>query len=186
MTKKLLAVSCASLLLLIQPQQLLAQDAIVTDDPASHEHNAAKTEATVARNTIVQDNWEALKTVPVGDEVYVETRNGKRSKGRLRSVTDTTLTLSGNNQPVSFDQPTIKKIYRIVNGGSRAKNTLVGTAIGTGIGVGIVAILLASTGGSDSTGEIVAIGMLVGAGLGAGVGVLSGKGNKKVLIYESK
>ncbi|MCI0663579.1 MAG: hypothetical protein L0220_21155 [Acidobacteria bacterium] len=186
MTKKLIAMIYVSLLLLIQPQLLLAQDAIAPEVPATLEGNTANKEDISALNEITQDRWEAVKSVPVGDEITVETRDGKKAKGRLASVTDTTLTLSGKQQPVSFDQPAIRKVHRKVIGGSRAKNTLIGTAIGTGVGGGVAAVLLAATGGSDSTGEILAVGMLVGAGVGSGIGALIGKGEQKVLIYEAK
>lgn|GEM_PF-2859979 len=182
MTKKLIAVFCASLLLLIQPQLLLAQDAIAPENPAT----SGKTAPDAVIKDGRQDDWEAVKRVPVGDEIIVETRDGKKTKGRLASITDTTMTISGQPQPLSFDQPSIKKVFRKVIGGSRGKNTLIGTAIGTGVGGGIAAILLASTGGSDATGEILGIGMLIGAGIGSGLGALTGKGEKKVLIYEAK
>jgi hypothetical protein len=204
----MIAVSCVSLMLLIQLQVLLAQSADAQDKSAMIESDAANNKDLLnhaiarenpaaterqangqnlsAQDAIAKDNWDAVKSIPVGDEITIETRDGKRMKGRMSTITDTTLTFSSNNRPVDLNQPEIKKIYRQAAGGSRGKNTLVGTAIGTGIGAGIVAILLASTGGSDSTGEIVAIGMLLGGGIGAGVGVLSGKGEKKVLIYEAK
>jgi hypothetical protein len=209
MTRKMIAVICVSLLLLIQPQVLLAQSADAQDKPAitesdtannkdflNHDETAREIPAATdrkangknlsAQDAIAKDNWDEVKRIPVGDEITIETTDGKRIKGRMSSITGTSLTFSSNNRSVDLDQPEIKKIYRQAAGGSRGKNTLVGTAIGTGIGAGIMAILLASTGGSDSTGEIIAVGMLLGAGIGAGVGVLSGKGEKKVLIYEAK
>jgi len=165
----------------------LAQDAIAPENPVtSREIVAPNAVIKDGRQDSKQDDWEAVKRVPVGDEITVETKDGKKTNGRVASITDTTMTISGQPQPLSFDQPSIKKVYRKVIGGSRAKNTLIGTAIGTGVGGGIAAVLLAATGGSDATGEILGIGMLIGAGIGSGLGALTGKGEKKVLIFEAK
>jgi|SRR5262245_30712687 len=185
MTKKLLVVSCASLLLSIQAQVLLAQDACAQDKPDITESIAINSNALLSNQeaAIAQDNWEAVKSIPVGDEITVETRDGKRFKGRMSNITGTTLTFSLKNRQVSLDQPEIKKIYRQVTGGSRAKNSLLGTAIGTGIGAGIAAFIMANYG--DVDGDFFAITMAFGAGIGAGVGVFF-KGSKKVLIYEIK
>jgi hypothetical protein len=209
MTKKMIAVICASLLLLIQPQVLIAQgaeaqnkpaitesdvannkalliqDAIAQENPAGKERDAANRKNISDQETaIAKDNWDAVKSIPVGDEITIETRDGKRMKGRMSSITGTTLTFSSNNRPVDLDQPEIKKIYRQVTGGSRAKNSLLGTAIGAGIGAGI-ALFFVATYGEDVDADDFATTMGFGAGIGAGVGVLF-KGSKKILIYEVK
>ncbi|MCI0663580.1 MAG: hypothetical protein L0220_21160 [Acidobacteria bacterium] len=184
MTKKMIAVSCASFLLLIQPQVLLAQDGIAQDNPAAIERNVANSKGLSPQDAVAQDNWEAVRSIPAGDEITVETRDGKRMKGRMSGISGTTLTFSSKNRPVSLDQPEIKKIYRQVTGGSRAKNSLLGTAIGAGIGAGIGLFFVAAYGeGVDADAFATLMGF--GAGIGAGVGVLF-KGSKKLLIYEVK
>jgi hypothetical protein len=209
-TNKMLALSCVCLLLLIHPRAIWAQSADAQDKSASTESSATNINSlssqnrnapdyliTIERNeanskkletesAVAQDNWEAVKRIPVGDEITVETRDGKQVKGRMSNISETSLTISSNKQPVSFDQPAIKNIYRRAIGGSRLKNTLLGSAVGTGIGGLIMAVVLASSGGSDSTGEGIAIGMALGAGIGTAVGLLTGKGDKKVLVYQAK
>jgi hypothetical protein len=202
MKKKLVVMSCVSLLILIQPQVLLAQGNIAQDKPVLTESNTANQEAiareksTVSENegassknlppqevALARDNWEALKSIPVGDEITVETRDGKRTNGRMSSITATTLTISRKNQALNFDQPEIKKIFRQVTGGSRGKNSLLGTAIGAAIGAGIAGFFMAALGDADA--RFLAFTMGFGASIGAGVGALF-KGSKKILIYEVK
>jgi hypothetical protein len=208
MTKRLIRTSCASLLLLIQPQVLLAQvpatiaqdkpaideasrnglssqETTAQDRPITSEHTGANSGNLTAQHAVAQDYWEAVKSIPVGDEIILETRDGNSAKGRLRGVDNTGLTLSGKKQLESFDRPTIKKIYRKVTGGSRVKNTLIGTGVGTGVGLVAVATLIAST-GSEGTVDILFVGMMIGAGVGAAIGAITGKGEKKVLIYEAR
>jgi hypothetical protein len=202
MKKKLVVMSCVSLLILIQPQVRLAQGNVAQDKPVLTESNAANQDA-MARETspvsesegasnknlppqevaLARDNWEALKSIPVGDEITVETRDGKRTNGRMSSITATTLTISRKNQALNFDQPEIKKIFRQVSGGSRGKNSLLGTAIGAAIGAGIAGFFMAALGDADV--RFLAFTMGFGASIGAGVGALF-KGSKKILIYEVK
>src|SRR5262245_4578557 len=184
MTKKMITViSCASLLL-IQPQILLAQDGITQDIPAALERNVAISKEVSSQDAIAQDNWEAVRSIPAGDEITVVTRDGKQLKGRMSGISGPTLSFTSKNRPVSLDQPEIKKIYRQVTGGSRAKNSLLGTGIGAGIGAGIGLFFVAAY-GEDVDGDFFATLMGFGAGIGAGVGVLF-KGSKKLLIYEVK
>ena len=183
MTKKMITISCASLLL-IQPQILLAQDGIAQDNPAAIERNVANSKEISSQDAIAQDSWEAVGSIPAGDEITVVTRDGKQMKGRMSGISGTTLSITSKNRPVSIDQPEIKKIYRQVTGGSRAKNSLLGTGIGAGIGAGIGLFFVAAY-GEDVDGDFFATLMGFGAGIGAGVGVLF-KGSKKLLIYEVK
>ena len=183
MTKKMITLSCA-FLLLIQPQVLFAQDGIAQDNPAAIERSVANSEGRSSQDAIAQDNWEAVRSIPAGDEITVVTRDGKQMKGRMSGISGTTLSFTSKNRPVNIDQPEIKKIYRQVTGGSRAKNSLLGTGIGASIGAGIGLFFVAAYGeGVDA--DAFATLMAFGAGIGAGVGVLF-KGSKKLLIYEVK
>jgi hypothetical protein len=209
MTKKLFAVSCVSLLLLIQPQILLAQSAHVQDKPATTESDAANkallNEKVIAQDrpanaegdeangknlpaqdAVVQDNWELLKNIPAGDELTVETRDGKRTKGRMNYITDTTLTISSmyRNRAINFAQPEIKKIYRQVPD-SRARSAVKGAVIGAIIGAGIGAFVVAIYPQDTSEGELFASAVGQFAALGASFGALF-KGSRKILVYEVK
>jgi hypothetical protein len=183
MAKKLI-VSCAFLLLLIQPYVLLAQDAGAQEKQATSESSAAISNDLLNQNVIAQDDWEPLKTIPVGDEITVETRAGKRIRGRLSKITDTTMIFVSSNQPVSLDQPEIKKIYRHIPGaGSRFINALKGAVIGTIIGAGLYGFALAIHRDFDGGALAQSIGYF--AAFGAGMAALV-KGTKKVLVYEAK
>lgn len=117
--------------------------------------------------------------------MQVETKDGKRLKGKLTSASSTTLALTVNNKPIDLNKEDIQKIYQL-SGGSRVTSALLGAAIGAGVGVGAALALLGATGGSDDTTGILGRGILIGAGIGTAVGAAIGKGSRRVLIYESK
>ena len=161
MTTKLFSLTFTILLLLSQPSFLLGQ----------------------AVNQ--QQDWGAIQALSSGVKLLIETKDGKRFKGTLNNASAATLALSRNNRTENLNKDDIQKIYRL-DSGSRAKSTLIGTAVGAGVGAGGAAILLAATGGSDDTTGILGNGILIGAGIGAIIGLVAGKGNRRVLIYESK
>lgn len=161
MTTKLFALTFTILLLLSQPPLLLGQ------------------------NVPEQQGWEAVQALSSGINLLIETKDGKRHKGRLNNASVTTLTLTRNNRTTNLNKDDIQKIYQL-SGGSRATSTLLGTAIGAGVGAGAAAVALGATGGSDDTAAIVTKGILIGAVIGAVVGLVVGKGSRRVLIYESR
>ena len=161
MTTKLLAFTFTILLGLSQPLLLLGQ------------------------TVPVQNDWATVEALTPGVKLLVETKDGKKLKGKLGSVSVATLSLTGNNPAGSINKDDIQKIYRL-SGGSRGKAALIGTAVGAGVGAGGAAIALGSTGGSDDTTGIVAKGVLIGAVIGAVLGLVVGKGSRRVLVYEAK
>src|ERR1051326_8944161 len=44
-------------------------------------------------------DWSNLKAVPAGDQLAINLKNGKTVEGKLGSVSETMLTLSGHNKP---------------------------------------------------------------------------------------
>lgn len=132
-----------------------------------------------------QSDWQAVQSLPSGTDVLIETKVGRRLKGKLSAAAETTLTLVRQNKTDELNRDEIKKIYRL-RGGSRAKSALIGTAVGAGAGAGVSLIALGSSGGSDDTNGIVGKGVLIGAGIGLVVGLLTGKSRQRVLVYESK
>ena len=161
MTTKLFALTFSVFLLLSQPSFLLGQS--------------------VAGQ---QQDWKVVQALTSGDNLSIETKDGKRLKGKLRNTSETMLTLTRKSKTVEINKDEIKKIYQL-SGGSRAKSALIGTTIGAGAGAGASLITLGSTGGSDDTTGIVGKGVLIGSGIGLLFGLLVGKGSKRVLIYES-
>lgn len=141
-----------------------------------------------AQQAGVSGDWSTVQAIAPGEKVSIETRDGKKMKGRLRSVSDTMVTLDRDSKTSDLSRDSISKVYRLVGsaGKSVGKAAAIGAAIGGGIGVGLG---VASGGYEDlSRGEIAAIAGavlgVIGAGIGAVVGGLGSK-EKKVLIYQS-
>ena len=161
MTTKLFALTFSIILLLSQPLLLLGQ------------------------GVNQQQDWADVQALSTGVKLLIETKDGKQLKGKLSSVSATTLSITGNNRTTNLNKDDVQRIYQL-SGGSQAKSIIIGTAAGAGIGAGGAAIALGSTGGSDGAAGILAIGTLVGAGIGAVLGAAVGKSSRRVLIYESK
>lgn len=163
MTAKLFTLTLSVLLLLSQPSFLMAQNASSPQD------------------------WATVEALPAGSSLQIETKNGKRLKGKLSSASASALALgTRGNGTTSLNKDDIRKIYQVRASGSRGKTAAIGTAVGAGLGAGLALAALAATGGSDDFGGILAKGVLIGAGIGAGIGLAVGKGNRRTLVYESK
>lgn len=143
---------------------------------------------TFAQNPGVSTDWSTVMAISAGEKVSIETKDGKKLKGRIRSVSDTMVTLDRGSKTSDLTRDSISKVYRMEGstGKSVGKAALIGAAIGGGIGIGLG---VASGGYEDlSRGEVAAIagGVLsvIGAGIGALVGGL-GSREKRVLVYQS-
>jgi hypothetical protein len=134
------------------------------------------------------NNWTAVTTVPSGQKLVIELRNGKKVKGEFGSASETTVTVARGKNTEDVNRSDVRKIYR-ENGVSAGKNTVIGTAIGGGTGT----VLGAATGGCDpqsfcivGRGGVAGILGVAGASVGAITGFVVGKlRQKKVLIYEA-
>jgi hypothetical protein len=134
-------------------------------------------------------DWSAVRAIPTGEKLSVRTREGKKFDGRLRRVTDTTLTLDRDSGSTDVSRDSVEKVYQVMEG-SRGKSVAKGAAIGAGIGFGAGAGVAIAAGNYEDLdrGELVAILGGLGAAIGAGIGALAasfGKKEKKVLIYEA-
>ena len=129
-------------------------------------------------------DWVTLKTLPAGSEIRVETKVGKLFDGTLTAVSETAISISSNGKPESIDSADVKKVFQ-ARAGSRGRAAAIGSAIGAGIGTGLGVALLAATGGSDSTGAVIAPFIAIGAGVGAALGAVF-PGKKRKLIFEAK
>lgn len=163
MIRKIFALSFSIFLLLSQPVFLFGQ--------------------TVAGE---RSDWTAVQSLRSGAKIAVETKDGRRLKGKLNAASPTELSLTGEGKTAQLNRDEVKKIYQLISGGSRAKAALIGAALGAGTGAGASAIALGSSGGSDDTSGIVGKGVLIGAGIGLVVGLLVGRSGKRVLVYESR
>lgn len=140
----------------------------------------------LGQQTIDKSDWTLVQELIAGDKLDIETKDSKRIKGTLNSVSSNNLGVTVRGTMLNLDRNSIRKVYRLGKGGSQAKSTLIGTAIGAGIGGGGAAVLLAATNGSDEGSSIIAAGIAIGAAAGAALGLIAGKGSKRVLIYESQ
>ena len=129
------------------------------------------------------NDWAAVRPLGSGTEIRVETRSGKKYDGRLQSVSDANISLLHKGQLENIPSSDVKKVSRY-GGGSRGKSVAIGAAAGAGAGAGIGGILLASTGGSDNTGGVIAPFIAAGAAIGGVLGALL-PGKKKKLVYEA-
>ncbi len=137
----------------------------------------------LAQDAQGQPDWAAVQAVPAGQKLAIESKSGERIEGKLSSISDASLTLVSQNKTVSVNKTDVRRVYRL-SGGSRLKTALIGAGIGAGVGVGVGFGLLAATGGSDESADIVAGCVLVVAGIGGALGALAGKGSKHTLIYD--
>jgi hypothetical protein len=133
-------------------------------------------------STSGQAPWEALKSVPPGDEIKVSLRTGDTVKGRFLSASDDDLTLSRGKKTASVPRAEVARVYRLFS-----KSVVKSTLIGLGIGAGAGALI----GKESFEGEIgeaelgAAFIGAIGAGVGTLLGYLAGRGKREVLIYES-
>lgn len=123
-------------------------------------------------------DWSAVRQLPNGAEVEVRS-SGSKSKGRIRSVTDTAVELEIDGRVVDIGRTNVERIYRL-GGRDRKKGALVGAIVGGGAGVAAGAGIYAQ---GDFIGGIVPIFGAIGAGIGAGVGAIFGRA-KKELVYQ--
>lgn len=137
-------------------------------------------------------DWSKV-TSQVNQIIAIKNANGKTIYGKLNSANESEIImqiadkeeLTGQTQ--TFQKNEIKKVWVAnLRVKKRGKFAAIGAGIGGGIGLGAGIGLLASTGGSDFTGEILAITTAIGAGAGAALGaLLPGRGHqKKELLYE--
>jgi hypothetical protein len=133
-------------------------------------------------STSGQAPWEALKSVPPGDEIKVSLRTGDTVKGRFLSASDDDLTLSRGKKTASVPRAEVARVYRLFSK-SVVKSTLIGLGIGAGVGALIGKESFDSEIGEAELGA--AFVGAIGAGVGTLLGYLAGRGKREVLIYES-
>ena len=138
----------------------------------------------LGQQTTDKSDWTAVESLVAGDKLSIETKDGKRLKGTMNSVSPSGLNLNVRGASTNIDRNNIRKVYRLDESGSRTKSALLGAAVGAGIGGGGTAIALTSRGGSDGAAGYLAAGIAVGAAIGAALGYFAGKGSKRTLIYE--
>jgi small nuclear ribonucleoprotein (snRNP)-like protein len=143
---------------------------------------------TLAQQGNASNDWATVMAVSPGEKLSVELKDGKKIKGRLRTVSDSMLTLDRDSKSSDLSRDSISRVYRLV--GSAGKSVGKAAAIGAGIGAGAGIGVGIASGGYEtlSRGEVAGILGVVGAGIGAGIGaIVGGLGSKetRVLVYQS-
>jgi len=134
------------------------------------------------------NDWSAVRNLAVDTKVSVKLKTGKTVEGKLKSVSDSSLTMTRKNSDVEVKRDDIASVYQVVKK-SATKATLIGLGLGAGAGAGIGAA--ASAKDNDNFEKIdhaATAGLAVaGAAAGALAGYFIGKGSgKKILVFENK
>lgn len=127
-------------------------------------------------------DWSSVQAVKLKTDLIVETKAGASVKGKLTTVTATTLNLSSGGKTIAVEQNDVARVYR-ARKGSRLKRALIGAAIGAGVGFGIGGVYALITKGN---GLAAAAGLIYGLPTGAVIGAATGgKSRKGTLVYQS-
>lgn len=134
-------------------------------------------------------DWATLMTLHPGEQLYVTLTDGKKVEGKLISISETTLALSGGNKTTDLNSVDILRIYRKA-GRSFKKPVLIGALVGGAAG-SVVGIAAGSCKPHDFLCFDRSITIPVGAGVGTIVGILTGVTigvfhHRKALIYEAE
>jgi hypothetical protein len=92
---------------------------------------------------------------------------GEVVRGRVASVSAEGIRLETASGPVDIPQSAVAEVRKTR---SRLVRVAQIGALGAGIGIGVAAALLAATGGSDETAQIVVTGAAIGGAIGAAAG----------------
>lgn len=132
----------------------------------------------------IRGSWEGLKAIPPGDELVVGLRNGQTLKGRLSSVSDTTLTLAQGKTTTDASRGDVLRVHRVISKSAK-RATMIGLGIGAGVGL-TAAVVAAKSGPGEGDADLGAlIAGTIGAGAGALAGYIIGSRKQRALIYES-
>ena len=145
---------------------------------------AALTQGT---NVPATDAWEVVKATSVEVELEVMMKDSQKVRGRLLSVSDTTLKLSRKDEIIDLEKANILRVYRLIPKSDEFRRLTSGIGATVGGGVGL-AIGLSTSRRSYGRGSSAAIALIpVGTALGAVGGYIIGSRLKsRMLIYESK
>jgi hypothetical protein len=142
----------------------------------------------IAQETTGENEWAAIRSVPIGDKLVIEMKDGKTIKGQFKGVSNRIVTLSRNQTTMELDLINVQKVYREV-GRSRVKSTFIGAGVGAAAGA---AIGVGATVGNEANrreGFHILAGVVlgtIGAGIGAAAGAIAGSQSKRILIFEVK
>lgn len=135
------------------------------------------------------NDWSRLSAVELDHKLSVKLRNGNKVEGKLRSVSDTGLTLTVKNKPTDIKREDVESVHLVQKKGA-TQATLIGLGVGAGVGAAAGALGRSNDDGQfdfDKLDNAIHAGMIVlAAGAGAITGYFIGRSQKKrVLIYQA-
>jgi hypothetical protein len=140
-----------------------------------------------ARSTQQVGDWSSINSVPTGDRLTIELKNGQTIDGKLATFSDTALSLTVKGKPVDVRRDDVARVYHVVKK-SATKATLIGLGVGAGAGAAIgLAGSANDNSGFEKIDHVATAGLTVlGAGAGAAIGYLIGRSSRKrMLIYQA-
>lgn len=122
---------------------------------------------------VIPGRWEKVDVLQQGSVIQLTLKGGGVIRGRFQNSDSDELSLVDNSG--SLRSIAKQGVLSVQRPKSRGKSVAIWTAVGAGAGLAVAGVLLASTGGSDETGEVFGLGLVLGAAPGAAIGaVISG------------
>ena len=106
-------------------------------------------------------------------------------KGRLISVSDTSLTLAHGNITTDVTRGDALRVHRVISKSAK-RAALIGLGIGAGTGLAGSAIYAHSGGGGGEADLWALVAVVAGAGGGALIGYIMGSRKQNALVYETR
>jgi hypothetical protein len=127
--------------------------------------------------------WSVLSSISIGQNLQLDTKDGRSIKGKLDRITDSSLEMTVKGKSFICHSGDIKRIY-VLRGRPVARRTLIGAVVGGGGGAVIGAVI---TRNDDWFGPAFGAAVLGGVGLviGSVIGLGFGLRQKKDLVYEA-
>jgi len=119
--------------------------------------------ASVAQNS--QSSWTNLSGLHAGQKIQIVEMNSKKHTGIFESVSDSAISVKDTSTEMSLRRQDVRSV-KLLGGGHRLRNTLIGLGVGAGAGAGISAAAWESHGFIGGKG--------VGAAFGAAIGGFGG------------
>jgi len=138
----------------------------------------------IAPAALAQANdWGAVESLQARTRVVIETKSGSTLKGRISSVSASSVNFERGGRAVSIDRSDVSRVY-LTKRGSAWKRAFWGAAIGLGVGVALGVASEASSGDGDGLAGLA--GVLYGAPAGAAIGAATTGRKRGQLIYYSQ
>jgi len=116
-------------------------------------------------------SWENLKALRVGQRIQVVEITSKKSTGVFVSVSDTAIVFAQTGGDRTLEKQDVRTV-KLMKGGRRLRNTLIGAGVGAGAGAGITAAAWESGGFLGGRGDGAALGAIMGGITGAIIGAV--------------